>query len=93
LPEVKTTFSNAELIFNLLNFKPFADFMSALAEGQGASGALSSVSTPVKNPMRQSLVLNSVIYPLILQPLFELGLLVDNPFRSTGLWDEVIRIS
>jgi hypothetical protein len=90
LPTVSAIFTNAMLMFTQLQFKPFVDFMSVLAEGQDASYALTSVSKHVRNPVQQSLVLSSVLSPLVLQPMYEIGLLINNPFGTTGLWDEVI---
>ncbi len=93
LPEVTAILTKAVPMFTRLQFRPFVDFVSAIADGQNASTALRSVSEHVRGPIEQNSVLSSVISPQILRPFFEVGLLVNFPICTTRLWDEVIRIS
>ena len=93
LPQVTAILTDAVPMFTRLQFKPFVDYMSAIAAGQDASAALSSVSEHVRSRPQQKSVSSSVITPQILRPFREIGLLTYNPLRTTGLWDEVIRIT
>ena len=93
LPQVTAILTDAVPMFTRLKFKPFIDYMSAIAAGQDESAALSSVSEHVRSRPQQKSVSSSVISPQILWPFREIGLLTHNPIRTTGLWDEVIRIT
>lgn len=93
LPQVTAILTDAVPMFTRLQFKPFVDYMSAIAAGQDESAALSSVSEHVRSRPQQKSVSSSVITPQILWPFREIGLLTYNPLRTTGLWDEVIRIT
>lgn len=93
LPQVTAILTHSVPMFTRLKFKPFVDYMSAMAAGQDESAALSSVSEHVRSRPQQKSVSSSVITPQILWPFREIGLLTHNPICTTGLWDEVIRIS
>jgi hypothetical protein len=90
LPQVTAILTHATPMFTRLRFRPFVDFMAAIAAGQDATAALRSVAEHIRSPPQQASVHSTVIFPQILKPLLDIGLLVHNPFRTTGLWDEVI---